>query len=142
MSRDSTNEHIFAKLAPLRGDFSTEDIVDAIHAGREEHDSQLSEARGTVRLTDRALVLSRHLDAAGQLVAMPRKEANRWILLQHFAAAIEPGEDHEETAVNARLRQFSDDVAMLRRYLVDEGLLERRPPGIYRRTVNERPASE
>ena len=73
---------------------------------------------------------------------MPRKKANRLILLQHFAAAIEPGEDHEETAVNARLRQFSDDVAMLRRYLVDEGLLERRPPGIYRRTANERTASE
>ncbi len=41
--------------------------------------------------------------------------------------------DHEETAVNNRLRPFSDDVAMLRRFLVDEGLLLRRSPGIYRR---------
>jgi hypothetical protein len=37
--------------------------------------------------------------------------------------------------VNARLRPFSDDVAMLRRYLVDEGMIERRPPGIYRRSL-------
>ncbi len=50
-----------------------------------------------------------------------------------MAQEIEPGVDHEETAVNTRLRPFSDDVAMLRRYLVDEGLLLRRSPGIYRR---------
>jgi hypothetical protein len=50
-----------------------------------------------------------------------------------MAKAIEPDVDHDETAVNNRLRPFDDDVAMLRRYLVDEGLLLRRSPGIYRR---------
>jgi hypothetical protein len=82
---------------------------------------------------DAALTLSRHLDADGRLIAIPRKRAARLLVLRHMADAIEPGVDHEETAVNARLRPFSDDVAMLRRYLVDEGLLVRRPPGIYRR---------
>jgi hypothetical protein len=81
-----------------------------------------------------SLTLSRHLDADGRLIAMPRKRANRLVVLHHMAQQIEPGVDHEETAVNARLRPFSDDVAMLRRYLVDEGLLERRSPGIYRRS--------
>lgn len=85
-------------------------------------------------MTDQELTLTRHLDADGRLIAMPRKRANRLVVLRHMAQEIEPGVDHEETAVNARLRAFSDDVAMLRRYLVEEGLLERRSPGIYRRT--------
>jgi hypothetical protein len=82
------------------------------------------------------LILSRHLDADGRLISMPRKRANRLVVLRHIADAIEPDVDHDETAVNNRLRPFDDDVAMLRRYLVDEGLLDRRTPGIYRRTVD------
>lgn len=85
---------------------------------------------------DDLLTLSRHLDADGRLIAMPRKRANRLVVLQHFAEAIEPNVDHDEAAVNIHLRAFGDDVAMLRRYLVDEGLLMRRPPGIYRRDVH------
>ena len=79
-------------------------------------------------------MLSRYLDGDGRLIAMPRRRANRLVVLRHMAQQIEPGVDHEETAVNAQLRPFSDDVAMLRRYLVGEGLLLRRPPGIYRRS--------
>ena len=85
---------------------------------------------------DDLLNLSRHLDADGRLIAMPRKRTNRLLVLRHFAEAIEPNVDHDESAVNIRLRAFGDDVAMLRRYLVDEGLLMRRPPGIYRRDVH------
>jgi hypothetical protein len=85
-------------------------------------------------MTSNEVTISRHLDADGRLIAMPRKRANRLVLLRHIAGAIEPDVDHDETAINNRLRQFDDDVAMLRRYLVDEGLLERRPPGIYRRS--------
>jgi hypothetical protein len=64
---------------------------------------------------------------------MPRKRVARLVVLSHCASLIEPGVDHSETDVNNRLRPVDDDVAMLRRYLVDEGLLLRRPPGIYRR---------
>jgi hypothetical protein len=85
-------------------------------------------------MTSNELIVSRHLDAHGRLIAMPRKRANRLVVLDHIARAIEPDVDHDEIAVNNALRQFDDDVAMLRRYLVDEGLLERRPPGIYRRS--------
>ena len=80
-----------------------------------------------------SLMLSRHLDAEGRLIAMPRKRAARLVVLNHCASLIEPGVDHSETDVNNRLRPVDDDVAMLRRYLVDEGLLLRRSPGIYRR---------
>lgn len=93
-------------------------------------------------MTPSPITLSRHLDADGRLIAMPRKRANRLFVLRHIAEALEPGIDHSEAAVNNRLRAFDDDVAMLRRYLVDEGLLERRPPGIYRRPSDGKPPDE
>ena len=89
-----------------------------------------------------SLMLSRHLDADGRLIAMPRKRAHRLVVLRHCASLIEPGVDHTETDVNNLLRPVHDDVAMLRRYLVDEGLLLRRPPGIYRRPNDIQPPVE
>ena len=62
---------------------------------------------------------------------MPRRQSDRLIVLKHIAESIEAGPEFDEPEVNARLRPFSDDVATLRRYLVDAGLLIRRPPGLY-----------
>jgi hypothetical protein len=85
------------------------------------------------KVVDPAVVVSRHIDEEGRLMSIPRRYANRRIVLAHIAVSIEPGRDHDEKSVNERLRPYSDDVATLRRYLVDEGLVSRRPPGIYRR---------
>jgi hypothetical protein len=85
------------------------------------------------RTADESVLLSRFIDADGRLVAVPRRRSDRLIVYRHVAATIEPGVEHDETAINAALRPFSDDVAMLRRYLVDEGFLLRRPPGLYQR---------
>lgn len=83
-------------------------------------------------LPDEVLV-ARHFDADGHLVALPVKADRRRLVLEHLAAAVPPGEDLDEYAVNNLLRPFSPDVASLRRYLVVEGLLERPTPGRYRR---------
>ena len=85
------------------------------------------------RTVDETVLLSRFLDADGRLITIPRRRSDRLVVYRHVAATIEPGIDHDEPAVNAALRPFTDDVAMLRRYLVDEGFLLRRPPGVYRR---------
>lgn len=85
------------------------------------------------RTVDESVLLSRFLDSEGRLVAIPRRRSDRLVLYRHLAASIEPGVDHDEASVNDALRPVSTDVAMLRRYLVDEGFLLRRPPGIYRR---------
>ena len=47
MNEETTNEEIFARLAPLRGDLSTEEILDAIHEGRAEREFFLFKALGT-----------------------------------------------------------------------------------------------
>lgn len=63
---------------------------------------------------------------AGRLAAIPARQAKRKRVLDWLAQEFEPGRVYPETAVNAALRHFHPDFAALRRYLVDEGFMERR----------------
>jgi hypothetical protein len=47
------------------------------------------------------------------------------VVLEHIVLAFEPGVRYPEKEVNAVLRAWNDDYAALRRYLVDEQLLDR-----------------
>jgi len=75
--------------------------------------------------------LARLFDKHGNLVSMPVKEPLRVQLLTWVASTL-PAGDLPETEVNAALRPIHEDVAMLRRYLVDYGVIERPEPGVYR----------
>jgi hypothetical protein len=66
----------------------------------------------------------------GRLKAMPAKRSKRLVVLDSIARVFEPGLRYSETDVNAFLRAFHPDYAMLRRYLVDEGFLAR-DHGVY-----------
>lgn len=70
------------------------------------------------------LVLSRYFDG-DRLNVMPRAGRKRRIVLEHLATWFEPGVRYSEIEANRVLRPAHDDVAMLRRYLVDEALLSR-----------------
>jgi hypothetical protein len=61
----------------------------------------------------------------GALTAIPAAGRKRTIVLEYLVAAFEPGVHYSEPQVNAILRSWHDDVAALRRYLVEEGLLSR-----------------
>jgi hypothetical protein len=69
----------------------------------------------------------------GQLSSIPASRSKRLIVLDYIAQVFEPGRRYPEAAVNKMLLQFNDDVAALRRYLVDEGLMDR-AEGLYWRT--------
>ena len=69
----------------------------------------------------------------GRLVQIPMAKSKRRIVLEHLAAAFEPGVKYPESEVNAVLRAWHDDFAALRRYLVDECLLTRED-GLYWRS--------
>lgn len=75
--------------------------------------------------------LARLFNKQGDLVSMPVKEPLRVQLLTWVASTL-PGGDLSEIEINAALRPIDDDVAMLRRYLVDYRLVERPEPGVYR----------
>lgn len=69
----------------------------------------------------------------GRVVAMPAKQSKRLVVLDYCAQVFEPGVRYPEAEVNARLGALFDDYAMLRRYLVDSGLMAREN-GVYWRS--------
>jgi len=71
-------------------------------------------------------------DAVGKLKTLPAARSKRTAVLERIATAFEPGRAYKETEVNEVLRRFHDDVATLRRELVAEKLLVRRPGGPYK----------
>jgi hypothetical protein len=67
-----------------------------------------------------------------RLEVIPRRETDRAAVLAHICERFERGRDYPEAEVNSLLLSAYDDVAMIRRYLVDAGLL-RRENSVYRR---------
>ena len=61
----------------------------------------------------------------GRLIEVPTKASKRRIVLERVALEFEPGVRYEEREVNAIVGAFFNDHASLRRYLVDEGFLDR-----------------
>ena len=66
----------------------------------------------------------------GRLEQMPAKRSRRLVVLDQVAGRFEPGHRYPEREVNDVLRTFWPDYAALRRYLVDEGFLDR-ADGVY-----------
>lgn len=61
----------------------------------------------------------------GRLQSIPSAHAKRMIVLDWLVQAFEPGVRYSEAMVNLLLGQRHADTAALRRYLVDEGMLDR-----------------
>ena len=70
---------------------------------------------------------------AGRLTEIPTKESKRRIVLERIAIEFEPGRRYDEKEVNAIVGAFFNDYAAIRRYLVDEGFLDR-DHGVYWRS--------
>src|SRR5918997_2147584 len=66
----------------------------------------------------------------GRLVSIPAQHSKRLVVLHHLVRVFAPGVRYPEREVNALLAVWHPDVAALRRYLVDEGLLSRES-GVY-----------
>lgn len=75
--------------------------------------------------------LARLFNRAGELVQMPVKAPLRREFLAWVTSTLPAGRELPEPEVNELLRPIHPDVAMLRRYLVDEALVERPRPGVY-----------
>lgn len=69
----------------------------------------------------------------GRLLSIPVQQTKRRVVLEHLVRVFEAGVRYAEREVNALLAVWHPDVAALRRYLVDEGLLTREA-GVYWRS--------
>jgi hypothetical protein len=79
---------------------------------------------------ERDKVLRDFFDGA-RLKQIPAQRKKRVIILQHLLIRFEPNRDYPEKEVNAMLREAHEDVATLRRELVDYNYLTRMG-GVYR----------
>ena len=79
----------------------------------------------TDALRDREAVLRAFVAEDGSLRSIPTRIRKRLVVLDLLAQDFAVGETYDETAVNNLLRPRHPDVAALRRYLVEEGFLER-----------------
>src|SRR5215470_5303 len=69
----------------------------------------------------------------GRLAQVPAARSKRLIVLEHIVASFEPGVRYAEREVDAVLQAWHEDHASLRRYLIDEQLMQR-DAGVYWRT--------
>ena len=78
-------------------------------------------------MTDKAPgnVLGNFLDADGRLHTIPSKRSKLLVVLDFLSQCFEPGLRYPESRVNEILREFHPDCAALRRYLVENGFLDR-----------------
>lgn len=61
----------------------------------------------------------------GRLVQIPAKRKKRLVVLRWLADHFRPAERYSEAQVNDVLRRYHEDVASLRRAMVDEELMQR-----------------
>jgi hypothetical protein len=89
--------------------------------------------RGLPDATDEQQRVLRNFVEGGRLTRLPARHGQKRVVLEYVATRFESGRTYTEPEVNERLQELHDDYASLRRYLVDEGLLEREA-GVYSRT--------
>ena len=78
-------------------------------------------------------VLDNFRDVAGRLVSIPVQRKKRLAILKWLVEDFQPGRLYPETEVNRVISRRHPELAALRRYLVDEELMQRRR-GVYWRT--------
>ena len=70
-------------------------------------------------------VMANFVDAEGCITAFPAQEKKFLVLLRYVLKAFEPGKHYSEKQVNEVLLRFNEDTAVMRRSLVDFGMLAR-----------------
>ncbi len=80
--------------------------------------------RSTDALVDQQKVL-RAFVVDGRITSLPSKHSKRLLLLDWLAQDFEPGRRYSEQMVNLVIGRRHADTAALRRYLVDDGFLDR-----------------
>jgi hypothetical protein len=80
--------------------------------------------------------LRAYISRDGTLKSIPSQHKKLMVVLNHLAKNFEPGVQYPESQVNQILRRYHEDTAALRRYMVDNGLLQRER-GVYWKTTSE-----
>src|SRR5256714_15623749 len=77
-------------------------------------------------------VLETFVDIAGRLMSIPVQHKKRLAVLRWLVEDFQPGRLYPEEEVNRIISRRHPDFAALRRYLVDDELMQRRRGGYWR----------
>ncbi|GAB4575556.1 MAG: hypothetical protein Kow0077_27610 [Anaerolineae bacterium] len=138
--RSSTVSHHLSRLARVglvsaraEGYYSVYSLQpEALHAlsARLLSEEVLVEAAGDVNLDAYdEKVLRTFVDADGRIKQFPAQFKKMKVILRYVVKAFEPGRMYTEKEVNDVLSRFHEDVATLRRELVEQGLMAREGGG-------------
>lgn len=86
--------------------------------------------------TEREAEILGRFFAGGRLIEIPTAISKRRLVLEKLALMFEPGERYAEQEVNFRIQLVHADYAAMRRYMVEEGFMDR-ADGVYWRTRRE-----
>lgn len=103
--------------------------LEALRAAARDRPMRQRDLPGATAEQQRVL---RNFVEGGRLTRLPARHAQRRVVLEYVADRFDTGRQYPEAEVNELLNSLHDDHAALRRYLVDERLLERKS-GVYRR---------
>jgi hypothetical protein len=78
---------------------------------------------------NRRRVLAAHLNPDGTIKTIPLQPIKRQVILDYLINAFTVGINYSEKEVNMILAHFHPDTSALRRYLIDNGMLERERDG-------------
>lgn len=109
----------------LNADLLDQKLVDLVHLARPEL------ASGAEEDAYRQKVL-RTFFKHGRLIQLPGQLKKRLVILEKIAEEFEPGREYPEMEVNHILLDFNDDVATLRRGMIEHKIMTREK-GIYRK---------
>jgi hypothetical protein len=102
--------------------FRRQPLLDALKAMAEPRESP--DLPGDLEAYDQR-VLTTFLSEDGRLKTIPAQQKKRDVILRFLAEKFDTGRMYGEKEVNEILARFHDDVASLRRYLVDGEFLQR-----------------
>lgn len=95
-------------------------------SAREQASDRSAPVPGSDALSEEQIQVLRAFVVDGRLQSIPVARAKRRVVLDWLAGRFEPGVTYPEPEVNMVLGTVHADYAALRRYLVDDGFLERR----------------
>lgn len=78
---------------------------------------------------DTVKTIKNHMDESGALLTFPSKEKKKIIVLREIAKNFSEGKLYSEKEINRILKRIYDDYALIRRYLIQYGYLDRNTDG-------------
>lgn len=99
---------------------STQKLIDFHHTAK-----QVDE-RYAITESERNKCIAKLFDEEGKLKRFPSKEKEKLIVLLKISESFEPGTTYTEKELNRQLKGIFQDFPLLRRYLIEYGLMDRK----------------